>query len=529
MKNFTRTAMLAALTLALSAGTAAAADCLADAAGDTDLECSANDFTISSVTVDAVDANDCGGPTNTFTFDGFLNLPADTNTRYDMGFYISNGTDGALTGESCSLFIVPINATTDIDEDQCGDFDGDPAAYPVSNVTVKCQDEDGNGFFDLSICSSWDNNANTECNGPDDAIPGTGSKCRCSTVNTQVEIPECDTNADCAEDGNECTIAECVGIGGPGADTFGCADTPLDAGEPCQSDGNECTDDECDGDGECVHENNTDPCNDGLFCTENDACSAGACGGSPVDCSDGIECTDDSCDEAGNECDNTPDNGQCEDGDNCTTDVCSVGEGGCVFNFTCGIDICRSPGYWQTHSGYEKSGSTNVGQAVLDAVGGIEVCGQTLTTTSNGGPSYLDGLGLTSSLEGLCMRTRRVKQRQLYRQLTAAGLNCAISGGDCDTILAKYVDVSFSDCSDVCEGNPPVDGPTVGECVANLDCFNNGGQMIDGECVLDLPGNCHDTPLCNEGLGVCPKKTPASSPNACKEARFNGCTIDSCP
>jgi hypothetical protein len=126
------------------------------------------------------------------------------------------------------------------------------------------------------------------------------------------------------------------------------------------------------------------------------------------------------------------------------------------------------------------------------------------------------------------MRTKGVKQRQLYRQLVAAGLNCGISGSDCDSILEKYVAVNFSDCSDVCAGNPPVDGPTVNECIANLDCFNNGGQMIDDVCVFDLEGNCHAAALCNEDLGVCPKKTAASSPAACKEARANSCTIDSC-
>jgi hypothetical protein len=109
----------------------------------------------------------------------------------------------------------------------------------------------------------------------------------------------------------------------------------------------------------------------------------------------------------------------------------------------------------------------------------------------------------------------------------------------------------------VCEGNPPADPPTVNECISELDCFNNGGQVINGDCALgtcenqpEIPcgdesgscpdfmaapqdcvpfeGNCHASPLCNEGF-FCPKKTPASSPKACREARHNGCTIDSCP
>jgi len=156
------------------------------------------------------------------------------------------------------------------------------------------------------------------------------------------------------------------------------------------------------------------------------------------------------------------------------------------------------------------------------------------------------------------MRTEGVKQRQLYRQLMATALNCAISGGDCDAILAQYVDVSFTECSNLCAGTLPAEGaPTARECVRQLDCFNNGGQTVDGKCALgtcandpslhcgsaygscpdvnalpqecvDFANSCHDADLCNEDIGVCPTKTPASSPKACKEARFNDCTIDSC-
>ncbi|MFT5042940.1 MAG: cysteine-rich repeat protein, partial [Hyphomicrobiaceae bacterium] len=38
-------------------------------------------------------------------------------------------------------------------------------------------------------------------------------------------------------------------------------------------------------------------CDDGLFCTVDDACTGGVCAGQARDCSDGIECTVDACDE----------------------------------------------------------------------------------------------------------------------------------------------------------------------------------------------------------------------------------------
>ncbi len=148
--------------------------------------------------------------------------------------------------------------------------------------------------------------------------------------------------------------------------------------------------------------------------------------------------------------------------------------------------------------------------------------------------------------------------------------------------MLKYITVKFSECSALCAGNPVANGPTLGDCVSQLDCFNNGGHIINDQCATgtcevdtatncggdfgacpglpqactpagtcetqtaivcdvntpcpDLPqdcipfeGNCHSAEMCNEGIGFCPKQTPASSPAACREARFDTCTIDACP
>jgi len=55
-------------------------------------------------------------------------------------------------------------------------------------------------------------------------------------------------------------------------------------------------------------------CDDGKFCTVNDRCTAGACGGEVRDCSDGVACTQDSCDESADTCENTADHSYCSDG-----------------------------------------------------------------------------------------------------------------------------------------------------------------------------------------------------------------------
>ncbi len=99
------------------------------------------------------------------------------------------------------------------------------------------------------------------------------------------------------DDGNtvnaDCCSATCIfeAFGSPcgNQDTTACTDpdsctgdgycSPRNqpAGTQCITDGNMCTDDECDGLGICIHINNTDPCDDYLFCTGADTCNGGTC------------------------------------------------------------------------------------------------------------------------------------------------------------------------------------------------------------------------------------------------------------
>jgi hypothetical protein len=73
-------------------------------------------------------------------------------------------------------------------------------------------------------------------------------------------------------------------------------------------DGNICTDDACDpATGACEFTDNTEPCDDGLLCTINDACAGGVCvSGPPLPCNDANLCTADSCDPGTGQCVFTP-------------------------------------------------------------------------------------------------------------------------------------------------------------------------------------------------------------------------------
>jgi cysteine-rich repeat protein len=151
-------------------------------------------------------------------------------------------------------------------------------------------------------------NGDDTCNGSGGCQPGAGNPCLAFPGTVCNEISDsCDPAQVCGngvvevneqcDDGNildaDCCSAQCVfeSFGSPcgNQDTTACTDpdsctgdgycSPRNqpAGTQCSTDGNMCTDDECDGGGICIHINNTDPCDDYLFCTGADTCSGGTC------------------------------------------------------------------------------------------------------------------------------------------------------------------------------------------------------------------------------------------------------------
>ncbi|MCP4571237.1 MAG: hypothetical protein GY838_02685, partial [bacterium] len=138
----------------------------------------------------------------------------------------------------------------------------------------------------------------------------------------------CDVNEDC-DDGLFCNGAEtCV----DGACQNGSDPCP---GQSCDETGDVCVD--------CLV--NAD-CDDGLYCNGAETCVSGSCqAGSAIDCDDGIACTADSCNEAGDTCDNTPDDAQCDDGVFCNGDESCNAASGCES----GSDPC--PGQYCDEAG----------------------------------------------------------------------------------------------------------------------------------------------------------------------------------
>lgn len=161
--------------------------------------CTAGEISISSVTSISFVGNplNCVDGQPLTIASATVNYEINTNTRNDLVMWIGNeeGTDPRedYTGgpESCSAFSIPGPFTTpptagspfgDVDGDQCGDIGGSPTAgsRTFTNIPVTCQDNDNNGFADLQILLTWDQNAGGACGtGPGQTFPTVGAPSKC--------------------------------------------------------------------------------------------------------------------------------------------------------------------------------------------------------------------------------------------------------------------------------------------------------------------------------------------------------------
>jgi hypothetical protein len=163
--------------------------------------------------------------------------------------------------------------------------------------------------------------------------------------------------------------------------------------------------------------------------------------------------------------------------------------------------VCRTPGFWGTHA--EANPRKPNSQDITGAFLPVTVCGVTLNNTAVGNHC--------SAQEALCVAPRGEQRLQLARQLTAAELNCNVE--TCPNAILNLL----TSCNQECIDND--DAQAIGECIEDIDAFNNGVSP-------DALG-CHDRPV----TGFTPPG-PAGSSNDCKEANGNEVTIFSagaCP
>lgn len=191
---------------------------------------------------------------------------------------------------------------------------------------------------------------------------------------------------------------------------------------------------------------------------------------------------------------------------NVNGEVCNEGE------------FCRTAGFWSTHTGSgDKACAQNITQAVLDAGGPLNICGELICNTEVDDAS--------SAVEAMCVAVQGQQERQLARQLTAAALNCIVTNGSADCTGVSIAD-AFAACNTICANNVdanPDNNVALGDCIAEIDCFNNGG-VWDGEndfcatgtCSNDSTQGCNQDDLSNCAVGA--ECVPL--PNNCHEAEF---------
>lgn len=215
-------------------------------------------------------------------------------------------------------------------------------------------------------------------------------------------------------------------------------------------------------------------CDDGLFCTVEDACSAGVCAGAPRECEDGVACNGASrCEEEAQRC--APDENQCAG-----SDVCDVASDTCVSTCeSCLIaNVCVS------------AGSALAGNPCM-------VCDPARSTTAYS-PSVGSPCGAAAT--------------------TCSAQDTCDPSGVCQANHAAVGSPCGNPASSECNGADSCDGN--GNCSANL--ASNGAACNDGQfctagdacqgggCVAARALECGNLRACNEAAGEC---------------RCTGCTV----
>ncbi len=355
-------------------------------------------------------------------------------------------------------------------------------------------------------------------------------------------VVTCDDGADteclknlCAPESGQCALTEL-------ADGTVCNDglvcTELDAcldgactGSlvDCEDD-NPCTDDVCiDQKGGCIHQPNAASCNDGNACTKGDACTNGQCTGKLIICNDSNPCTADSCDPAQG-CLFVPSNGPCDDGNACTeADTCSEGECAgapvsCDDGNPCTDDAC----------------DVQLGCLSYD---NVEPCDDGDPCTDGDTCEAGDCLGgpPTDCDDGnACTQDSCVSEDGGCQNVALSGTTCddgdpCTEGDICDD--GECVSSKPTDCDDANPCTADACEPGIG-CVydplSGLSCSDGSActaddTCVDGQCVGGLI-SCNDDNPCTEDL--CDPSSgclhpPVAGQPPCDDG--NGCTtVDKC-
>lgn len=407
----------------------------------------------------------------------------------------SDDDNNSCTAEMCDPDLGCV-VTNLADRSDCDD--GDPCTIDDICIAGVCESGSGVSCHDGNPCTIDSCTGNGECNhAPIDGGAGScedGSAC---TVGDYCDQGECVSGPGpiCEDDGNPCTIEDCV-LG------LGCTSIEVEDGESCEdgdacttndvcrggkcragppadcNDNNPCTNDGCDLELGCYNAPRVGACDDGSACTSASYCLDAVCTGTQfVDCDDGNPCTIDTCDPVvGCKHDIISTGQSCDDGDPCT-----IGE-------TCQFGACVSSTLQECDDGNECTASTCVPHQGCVHVPTEGSCEDGNRCTENDlclNGTCIAGNSVDCDDENVCTRD-----------------GCSPSTG------CTHVPTSGScDDGDICTGLGTCGG---GECQKGepISC-DDGNPCTSGQCdsvqgcvQLQVGGSCDDNDPCT-GIGTC--------------------------
>jgi hypothetical protein len=404
----------------------------------------------------------------------------------------------------------------------CGAKDGCHLAGVCDTATGLCSDpakDDGTPCTDLSACTKVDTCVAGQCVGGSPVVCADPAICKLPGVcqaNTGMctyqdagDTTFCSDNNACTA-GDKCNEGECK----PG--------TAVDC-----NDNNPCTSEFCSTAVGCVIPYNTDTCQDGNACTENDICSGGQCKPGPVVvCDDGNPCTTDSCD-TDKGCVFQPLAGPCSDGDACTqSDTCVDGSCKGSNPVQCSAkDQCHVAGVCDPQTGVCSDPDKPDGVRCEDG----NSCSQTDTcqggTCTGSNPVVCTALdqcheaGVCNSQTGICTNPAKIDGADCSDDNPCTTTDTC-QDGTCEGGAAK-VCVALDQChvagscdvqTGACSNPNKEDGSacTDGDLCSQTDTCQSGSCTGGNPVVCMASSQCHDAGTCNPQDGICSNPVKAA-------------------